>query len=85
MDADYGKLLKVYAGQALNPWLLNGDNVEKWESNKLTVSERRILITQLTGGAAKQINRDTEKRKRLFEKTGLVMTADGSNDNVINV
>ena len=85
VDAGYGKLFKVYVGNALDAWLLNGDNVEKWESNKLTASDRRILITQWTGEAAKQIDRNIRYRRRLFEKTGLAMTADGSDDNLINL
>ena len=85
VDAGYGKLFKVYVGQALDRWLLDGDNVEKWESNKLTASDRRILITQWTGKAAKKIDSDTAYHKRLFEKTGLAMTADGSDDNLINL
>ena len=85
VDSGYGKLFKVYVGKALDAWLLNGDNVEKWESNKLTASDRRILITQWTGEAAKQIDRDIRYRRRLFEKTGLAMTADGSDDNLINL
>ena len=86
VDAGYGKLFNVYVGKALDAWLLNGDNVEKWESNKLTASDRRILlITQWTGEAAKQIDRDIRYRRRLFEKTGLAMTADGSDDNLINL
>ena len=85
VDAGYGKLFKVYVGKALDAWLLNGDNVEKGESNKLTASDRRILITQWTGEAAKHIDRDIRYRRRLFEKTGLAMTADGSDDNLINL
>ena len=85
VDAGYGKLFKVYVGQALDKWLLDGDNVEKWESNKLTASDRRILITQWTGEAAKKIDSDTAYRKRLFEKTGLAMTADSSDDDLINL
>ena len=43
------------------------------------------MITQWTGEAAKQIDRDIRYRRRLFEKTGLAMTADGSDDNLINL
>ena len=70
VDGGYGKLFKAYAGNALDGSLLNGDNVETWESNKLTASDRRILITQWSGEAAKQIDRDIKYRRRLFEKTG---------------
>ena len=84
VDAGYGRLVKVHVGKALNVWLLNGDNVETWESNKLT-SSGRILITQWAGEAGKQIDRDIRYRRRLFEKTWLAMTADGSDDNIINL
>ena len=85
VDAGYGRLFKVLAGKSLDAWLLNGDNVERWESNKLTASDRRVLITQWVGEAAKQIDSDIRYRRRLFEKTGLAMTADGSDDNLINL
>ena len=45
VDAGFGKLFKVYVGQDMDKWLLDGDNVEKWESNELPASDRRILIT----------------------------------------
>ena len=85
VDAGYGRLFKVLVGKSLGAWLLNGDNVERWKSNKLTASDRRVLITQWVGEAAKQIDSDIRYRRRLFEKTGLAMTADGSDDNLINL
>ena len=85
VDVGYGKLFKVYVGKALDGWLLNGDNVEKWASNKLTAADRRILITQWIGEAARQIDRDVRNCRCLFEKTGLAMTADGSDNNLINL
>ena len=85
VDAGYGRLFKVLVGKSLDAWLLNGDNVERLESNKLTASDRRVLITQWVGEAAKQIDSDIRYRRRLFEKTGLAMTADGSDDNLINL
>ena len=60
-------------------------DLEKWECNKLTASDRRILITQWTGEAAKKIDSDTAYRRRLFEKTELAMTADVSEDDLINL
>ena len=44
VDAGHGRLFKVLVGESLDAWLLNGDNVERWESNKLTASDRRVLI-----------------------------------------
>ena len=85
MGAGYGRLFKVLVGKSLDAWLLNGDNVEMWESNKLAASDRRVLITQWVGEAAKQIDSDIRYRRRLFEKAGLAMPADGSDDNLINL
>ena len=85
VDAGYGRLFKVLVGKSLDAWLLSGDNVERWESNQLTASDRRVLITQRVGEAAKQIDSDIRYRRRLFKKTGLAMTVDGSDDNLINL
>lgn len=66
--------------------LLEADHVKLWESNKLTASQRGSLITHWIGEAAKKIDVDmgVEYRRRLFEKTGLAMTADSSDGDVIN-
>lgn len=85
VDAGCGRLAKVYVAQGLDEFLLGGDNVEQWESNKLTSSDRRILITQWVGEVVKKLNRGIRYRRRLFEKTGLMMTADGTDDDLINV
>ncbi|CAN0572255.1 unnamed protein product, partial [Laminaria digitata] len=87
IDAGYGRLFKVHVGKALDQWLMDADHMELWESNKLTASQRRILITQWVGEAAKKIDIEmgVDYRRRLFEKTGLAITADGSDDNLINL
>ena len=74
-------------GKALDMWLLDAGQVELRESNKLTASQPRILITQWVGEAAKKIDVETavEYRRRLLEKTGLPITADRSDDNLINL
>ena len=43
IDRGMGRQIKVYLGQLLDEWLDDEDNLEKWESNKLTASDRRIL------------------------------------------
>ena len=74
VDEGYGRLVEVYVAQALDEGLRNGDNVELWESNKPTSSDRRILITQWTSRAVRKIDSDIKNRTRLFEKTGLATT-----------
>ena len=44
IDRGMGRQIKVYLGQLLDEWLDDEDNLEKWESNKLTASDRRILL-----------------------------------------
>ena len=51
VDARVGRMLKFEIGRQLNIWLGQADNLEKWESNKLTASDRRVLITQWVGQA----------------------------------
>ena len=45
IDAGYGRLFKAHMGKTLDRWLLEADHVELWESNTLTTSQPRILIT----------------------------------------
>ena len=78
-------LVNVYVAQARDEGLLDSDSVELWESNKLTASDRLILITQRTGRAVDKIDSDIKNRTRLFEKTGLAMAADGSDNNLISL
>ena len=69
-------------------WLDDEDNVEKWygAESHITASEKRILITKWAGNAYRQLNRPSydKFRRRLFEKTGCLITADGSEDDKIN-
>ena len=44
IDRGMGRQIKVYLGQLLDEWLDDEDNLEKWESNTLTASDRRILL-----------------------------------------
>ena len=35
--------MKLYLGQQMDMWLDDDDNLENWENNSLTASDRRIL------------------------------------------
>ena len=45
VDSGYGRAVKRLIGVKLAEWLDNEANLEKWETGKLTASERRILFT----------------------------------------
>ena len=45
-----GRSLRIAVGNALDKWLIDGANLMKWEA-KMSVGERRILITKLVGQA----------------------------------
>ena len=69
---------KTKRRKAFDKWLLDVDHVELRGSNKLTAYQRRILMTQWVGEAAKKIDVEmgVEYRGRLLENTGLAITAD---------
>ena len=65
------------------------DNVDLWLGNterKLDVKARRILITHWVGEAYQRLMGDEYAQTwwRSFEKTGCLITADGSEDHKIN-
>ena len=43
IDRGLGRQVKIYLGQQLDEWLDDDDNLDKWTSNQLTASDRRIL------------------------------------------
>lgn len=85
VDAGYGRRIQVGVGVKLDLWLEHGENLQKWENGSLTASERRVLLTHWVGAVVEEIDADQAYRKRLFEKTGSGMTADGSEDDRINL
>ena len=46
IDRGIGRLIKCYCGEFLDEWLEDDDNLEKWESNEFSASDRRILLAQ---------------------------------------
>ena len=86
-DSGYAELLKCLIKQAQDEWLLDETNADKWYGvdQKFTASERRILIAFWSSeGYYKLCQSDYDSyRWRMFEKTGCLMTADGSEDEKI--
>ena len=86
IDAGYAELLKVLIGQAQHAWLDDDQIADLWygQEKGFTAKDRRILITHWGNAHNKLITPQYDDfRWCLFEKTGLLMTADGSaNDKV---
>jgi hypothetical protein len=84
VDAGLGQMLKVLVGHEHKRWLDEEDNADRWYGQQAHFSamERRILITHWVGNAWRQLcGPDYEHlRLRCWQKTGCLMTADGSED-----
>ena len=80
-------IVKVKVRQAHYQWLDLDENADKWygEENRFTASERQILITQWVGEAYKALleAKYAKFRQKTFERTGCLLTADGSRDHLV--
>ena len=87
VDAGYAEQLKVQIKHEHFKWLDSEENAEKWYNvhNTFSASERRILLTHWIGNAYNNLidTRFDDFRYRLFQKTGCLLTADGSDDSFI--
>ena len=83
IDAGFGKMLKKKIGEEMDKWLEEEDNLELWH-DKIAARQRRILMTKWAGAAWRALVKEKEFIKRLFQKTGCLITIDGSDDNMIN-
>ena len=64
VDDGMGRQVKIYMGQFQDTWLENDDNLELWESNRLTASDRRVLIaTWFYDAVVKACSGPNAKRK----------------------
>ena len=80
IDQGEGYLIKKLIGTELDKYLEVEANYDKWCSG-LTAGERRVLITKWVANAWETINlKYPNFRRKLFLKTGLLMTTDGSGD-----
>lgn len=81
VDAGAGALLKFLYNECQDEWLDTEENLERWNGT-MTASERRIMMATWSGQAWTKFQTDvySQARRRYFEKTGCLMTADGSDD-----
>lgn len=85
VDAGYGKDVKHGVGLEMDSWLEGEGNLAKWEggASALTASDRRVLMTMWISAAKKKVDQKYFSLWRYFEKTGGLMTVDGSGDDQI--
>ena len=86
IDAGYAQLLKMSIKQEFFKGLDDNDNIDRWYGESIfTASEKRILITNWVRKAYRMIcsSKYDTLRYRLFQKTGTLITADGSGDELI--
>ena len=82
VDAGFGRMIKQKIGEAMQMWLEKEENLEMWH-DKISAKNRRILMTQWTGHAWRELVSKPVFIRKLFEKTGCLITADGSQDEKI--
>ena len=78
VDAGEGRQMKKLIGEQLDKYLEDDANTKTWCGESFSASKRRIMITKWVGAAWEEMRKYKNYRQRLFEKTGLLMTADGS-------
>ena len=84
VDRGLGQHVKLYLGRNLDEWLEDDENIAKWEDGKLTASDRRILLANWYYKAVKQALQGEAKLK-YFRHAGALMTADGTDDELIKL
>ena len=82
IDRGLGRQVKIYIGQQLDEWLDDDNNLDKWEDNKLSASDRRILLATWYDKAVRKALQGEAKWK-YFQHAGALLTADGSDDDLI--
>ena len=68
----------------MDEWLDDDDNLAKWEDNTLTASDRRILLANWYYKACKKAL-EGEAKMKYFQHAGALLTADGSDDDLIKL
>jgi hypothetical protein len=86
IDRGLGRQVKIYStlGNKMDEWLDDDDNLSEWEDNTLTASGRRILLATWYFKACQKALEGEAKRK-YFEHAGALLTADGTDDELIKL
>ena len=84
VDRGLGRQLQIYMGQEEDEWLEDDENLQRYENNELTTSDRRILLAQWYCKAYQKAMESRATRK-YFEHAGALLTADGSDDDLIKL
>ena len=82
IDRGLGQHVKLCLGMEMDEWLDDDTNLEKWEDNALTASDRRILLASWYTKAVRRALEGDAKLK-YFQHAGALLTADGSDDHLI--
>ena len=62
IDTVYGRSMRAAIGRELDLWLMNGENLLKWEG-KMTAMKRRILVTHLVARAQEYMLHEDRDRQ----------------------
>ena len=82
IDAGLGRSVQISVGRHLDDWLMNNDNMPRWE-NTMKATERSILATNILEKAMSEVM-DTSKEVlhvACFEHTGFLITVIGNETN----
>lgn len=89
VDAGYGNDVKLEYGTEMDAWVSAPGNIDKWENTPgnggLTASDRRVLMTHWVAAAKARVDKKLYSLWRYFEKTGALITTDGSGDDKIEM
>ena len=85
VDEGFAEQLQAPVMQQNSSSLEIEENADKWYNGKISSKERHILISHWIGAAYKNISSKEYKSFgwRMFEKTGCLITADGSDNDKI--
>ena len=84
IDRGLGRHIKIYLGQLMDEWLDDDDNLAKWEENRLSASDRRVLLANWYYTATMRALEGDAKLK-YFQHSGALLTADGTDDDLIKL